>query len=183
MLLKLAVLSLVCIQFGFAQQLKARAYLFRAVEDPLTNSTTSVGFVDFVQDGSQVTVSKDHGAPDDENRHVGDLGNVEVVGGNIPTSINIVDSQLSLSGAESILGRGVVLHEGTDDLGRGGVALSKTTGNAGARFACGVIGIQKSTSPEVPTASELVSTTTPSSASGASSLIAVFTAGVMLLIV
>jgi len=38
------------------------------------------------------------------------------------------------------LGRGVVLHEGTDDLGLGGVG-SALTGNAGSRLACGVIGI------------------------------------------
>ena len=33
------------------------------------------------------------------------------------------------------------LHADPDDLGQGGVALSKTTGNAGARIACGIIGI------------------------------------------
>jgi len=33
------------------------------------------------------------------------------------------------------------VHADPDDLGQGGVALSKTTGNAGARIACGIIGI------------------------------------------
>jgi Cu-Zn family superoxide dismutase len=49
---------------------------------------------------------------------------------------------------ESILGRAIVVHELSDDLGRGvndnpGVQghTSKTTGNAGGRFACGVIGL------------------------------------------
>lgn len=37
-------------------------------------------------------------------------------------------------------GRAVVLHSGTDDLGLAGDASSKKTGNAGSRFACGVIG-------------------------------------------
>ena len=35
------------------------------------------------------------------------------------------------------------VHADPDDLGRGGVELSKTTGNAGGRLACGVIGITK----------------------------------------
>jgi Cu-Zn family superoxide dismutase len=43
----------------------------------------------------------------------------------------------------SILGRTVVIHADPDDLGRGGHELSKTTGNAGGRLACGVIGICK----------------------------------------
>ena len=39
----------------------------------------------------------------------------------------------------SIMGRAIVVHAGTDDMGEGGDAESKKTGNAGARVACGVI--------------------------------------------
>lgn len=40
-----------------------------------------------------------------------------------------------------MVGRSVVVHSGTDDLGRGNHPDSKTTGNSGTRLACGVIGL------------------------------------------
>ncbi|KAL8936741.1 MAG: hypothetical protein Q9211_004035 [Gyalolechia sp. 1 TL-2023] len=84
--------------------------------------------------------SKDHGAPSDSVRHVGDLGNFETDDqGNSKGSVT--DNLIKLIGPESVLGRTLVVHAGTDDLGRGGHEQSKLTGNAGARPACGVIGI------------------------------------------
>ncbi|KAI9761530.1 MAG: Superoxide dismutase [Cu-Zn] [Candelina submexicana] len=84
--------------------------------------------------------SKTHGAPSDDERHVGDLGNYKTDGqGNASGSVD--DKLIKLIGPESVLGRTIVVHAGTDDLGRGGHAESKKTGNAGARPACGVIGI------------------------------------------
>lgn len=53
----------------------------------------------------------------------------------------VSDAVITLHGARTILGRGVVVHTGEDDLGRGGSPDSKKTGNAGGRTACGVIGI------------------------------------------
>ncbi|KAJ1725692.1 hypothetical protein LPJ53_000171 [Coemansia erecta] len=85
-------------------------------------------------------LDKTHGAPTDENRHLGDLGNVTAdAQGRVVTELQ--DKEITLYGPFSILGRTVVVHEGEDDLGRGGHELSKTTGNAGGRLACGVIGI------------------------------------------
>lgn len=86
---------------------------------------------------------KTHGGPDDEERHVGDLGNVKA-NDDGTCNINIEDKQISLFGNFSIIGRTVVVHADVDDLGKGGHNLSLTTGNAGARLACGVIGIAKS---------------------------------------
>lgn len=84
--------------------------------------------------------SKQHGAQTDSERHVGDLGNFETDGqGNSKGSVE--DPLIKLIGPESVLGRTIVVHAGTDDLGRGGHEQSKITGNAGARPACGVIGI------------------------------------------
>ncbi|KAI5076680.1 hypothetical protein GOP47_0008745 [Adiantum capillus-veneris] len=84
---------------------------------------------------------KEHGAPDDENRHAGDLGNVIVGDDGVCLFRNII-LLIPLTGTNSIIGRAVVVHADPDDLGKGGHELSKTTGNAGGRLACGVIGLQ-----------------------------------------
>uniref|UniRef100_A0A0D6R8L6 Superoxide dismutase [Cu-Zn] n=1 Tax=Araucaria cunninghamii TaxID=56994 RepID=A0A0D6R8L6_ARACU len=85
--------------------------------------------------------NKEHGAPEDENRHAGDLGNI-IAAQNGVVELSIEDWQIPLKGPHSVVGRAVVVHADPDDLGRGGHELSKTTGNAGGRVACGVIGFQ-----------------------------------------
>ncbi|KAF1869959.1 hypothetical protein Lal_00017537 [Lupinus albus] len=80
---------------------------------------------------------KEHGAPEDENRHAGDLGNINVTDDGA-VSFSITDNQIPLTGPNSIIGRAVVVHADPDDLGKGGHELSKTTGNAGGRVACGI---------------------------------------------
>lgn len=83
---------------------------------------------------------KTHGAPHDEQRHVGDLGNLTTdAQGNANGTLE--DKLIKLIGPESVVGRTIVVHAGTDDLGRGANEESKKTGNAGPRPACGVIGI------------------------------------------
>ena len=83
-----------------------------------------------------------HGGPEDdeENRHVGDLGNV-VAGADGVAEYEIEDHLVSLWGEHVVFGRSCVVHANEDDLGKGGHELSKTTGNAGGRLACGTIGI------------------------------------------
>ena len=143
---------------------------------------------------------KTHGAPGDEERHAGDLGNI-TAGADGVAVIDIVDSQIPIGGPNSILGRAVVCHElvrlsaahllpraprrpsatdhgdrrvfgetftarspryyffrapadslahmpQEDDCGTGDDSergtqgkTSKSTGNAGGRLACGVIGM------------------------------------------
>ncbi len=61
----------------------------------------------------------------------------------ISFSIAPQDSFISLTGPNSIIGRSLVVHADADDLGQGGHELSKSTGNAGARAACGIIGFMK----------------------------------------
>jgi|GEM_PF-193179 len=78
-----------------------------------------------------------HGAPADQQRHVGDLGNLEAAGSG-QAQLTLVDHRLSLSGPSSIIGRGFVIHGQADDL------TSQPAGNAGPRVACGVIGIAES---------------------------------------
>ncbi len=75
-----------------------------------------------------------HGAPADAERHAGDLGNLQADGeGRAHYELEV--DNISICGHKSpILGRGVIVHAKADDFGQ-------PTGNAGARIACGVIGI------------------------------------------
>lgn len=85
----------------------------------------------------------EHGAPDAAVRHVGDLGNVVADSAGV-AKVKIQDSAISIyPGNHNIIGRTLVIHEDPDDLGLGGHELSKTTGNAGGRIGCGVIGLAK----------------------------------------
>lgn len=73
----------------------------------------------------------EHGAPSDDMRHMGDLGNLEA-GEDGNAVMEYVDSVVVL---DKILGRGIIIHAGEDDF------ESQPTGAAGSRVACGVIGI------------------------------------------
>jgi len=76
----------------------------------------------------------DHGGPDDEHRHAGDFGNLTAAASGV-ASYDRVDTEISFSGVESIIGRAVIVHADPDDL------VSQPTGAAGPRVACGVIGV------------------------------------------
>jgi Cu-Zn family superoxide dismutase len=72
-----------------------------------------------------------HGGPMTAEHHTGDLGNIEAdSSGKAHLDWK---GKMSLSGADSIIGKSVVVHEKEDDL------KTDPTGNSGARIACGVI--------------------------------------------
>ena len=71
-------------------------------------------------------------------RHVGDLGNIEAdASGKVRMILS--DTQATLLGDVDITGRAIVIHEGQDDLGMGGMADSLTSGAAGGRMGCCII--------------------------------------------
>jgi Cu-Zn family superoxide dismutase len=70
------------------------------------------------------------------------LGNIEA-GADGVAKINIVNDQIPIFGPGTIVGRALVLHEGTDDLGKGGNEGSLATGNAGGRVVCAVLKLTK----------------------------------------
>ena len=86
--------------------------------------------------------NKNHGGPNDKERHVGDLGNIEANKKGI-VNMKFVDKEVKLRGKYSVIGRSIVIHEDPDDLGKGNHKDSKTTGHAGKRIACGIIGISR----------------------------------------
>lgn len=77
-----------------------------------------------------------HGAPDAEIRHVGDLGNIVADDSGV-AKMDAVITGLQLKGPDAIIGRSVIVHADPDDL------KTQPTGAAGARLACGVIGIAR----------------------------------------
>ena len=91
---------------------------------------------------------KNHGGPSDLERHIGDLGNVQADENGF-AKYELVDSKITLYGIYSVVGRSLVLHNDTDDLGRGNFPDSKTTGHSGTRIACGVIGLTEFTKKDL----------------------------------
>lgn len=92
---------------------------------------------------------KNHGGPNDKDRHVGDLGNIVADGTGVAKGV-IFSNLITLTGQYSVVGRSFMVHADPDDLGRGDNSqpegppykngkCSLVTGNVGARIACGEI--------------------------------------------
>jgi len=77
--------------------------------------------------------SSDHGGPSGRPRHSGDLGNVTAdAKGEIYATFEVGDIAFG-SGADSIIGRGLIVHADRDDF------KTQPAGNSGMRAACGMI--------------------------------------------
>lgn len=62
--------------------------------------------------------SRAHGGPSDEERHVGDLGNV-IADEEGTARFDFNDRLLRLNGPTSIIGRALVVYNDSDDFGKG----------------------------------------------------------------
>jgi Cu-Zn family superoxide dismutase len=75
-----------------------------------------------------------HAGPGTSARHAGDLGNLEADANGRAYKRITVDNITLGSGANSVIGKAVIVHEKMDDL------TTQPSGAAGSRIACGVIG-------------------------------------------
>lgn len=72
----------------------------------------------------------EHGAPDADSHHAGDLGNIVAN----EDGLAVIEMETNAFKLHFVIGRSIVVHAGADDL------TSQPSGDAGARAALGVIG-------------------------------------------
>ena len=85
---------------------------------------------------------RNHGGPPGSGgeRHTGDLGNIE-------KTDHVYRYKLVGVTVSELMGRTLIVHADPDDLGKGSEDDSLTTGHAGKRIACAIIGRAKDCEP------------------------------------
>ncbi len=73
-----------------------------------------------------------HGAPDAPH-HAGDMPQLKADANGVASSTFVLRGVSVSAGAHSIVGKGLIVHQGPDDY------TTQPTGNSGARIACGVV--------------------------------------------
>ena len=76
---------------------------------------------------------KKHGGPESAERHGGDLGNLKADEYGKATLSLMLDGISVSKDADGVIGRGIIVHAGPDDL------KTDPTGNSGGRLGCGAI--------------------------------------------
>jgi len=84
-----------------------------------------------------------HGGRNSIIRHAGDLGNIISKNNKSRGEFHVSGITTIPTKKQSIIGRMIIVHAESDDLGRGNNKESSKTGNSGPRLACGVIGISE----------------------------------------
>ncbi|HEY0253537.1 MAG TPA: superoxide dismutase family protein [Kofleriaceae bacterium] len=85
-----------------------------------------------------------HGAPDAEEHHEGDLGNITAEKDGKATKTFTIKGVSLKDGDTSIVGKGFIIHAKADDM------KTQPTGNAGDRVACGVITLDEGGAAAAP---------------------------------
>jgi len=89
---------------------------------------------DFTSAGGHFNpASVDHACPPTSPRHAGDLGNITIGADGSGTLEVVVNNATLGAAANSVVGKSMILHAGTDD------CKTQPTGDAGGRLACGII--------------------------------------------